>query len=128
MTTEVNILIGNRIRQRRITMGMSLKDLANEIGLHYQQMQKYEVGASGLNMRRILQLSHALNVSMDYFFQDIEGQYYKVVENAHSKAGSSRESHEIAKLFCAIKEPSVRKRIADLFRTIADATTDESAY
>jgi transcriptional regulator with XRE-family HTH domain len=60
--------IGKRIRQRRILMGMTQADLGAAVGIRFQQIQKYEVGANRVNVERLPAMAQALQCSIEYFF------------------------------------------------------------
>lgn len=63
--------IGSRIRMYRKALGLSQSDLAKEIGITFQQVQKYESGANRVAASRLWDISDALNVSVLSLFQDV---------------------------------------------------------
>ncbi len=67
----VDILIGARVRMRRTVLGMTQTDLGDAIGLTFQQMQKYERGTNRIGSSRLFKLSQVLDVSIEYFFEDM---------------------------------------------------------
>lgn len=67
----IDVHVGNRIRLRRNILGFSQQYLARFIGLTFQQIQKYEAGLNRVGASRLWDISRVLNVSMDYFFQDM---------------------------------------------------------
>lgn len=68
----VDIHVGNRIRLRRMILGLSQQQLASKLGLTFQQVQKYEKGGNRVGASRLFDISKVLKVSMDFFFQDME--------------------------------------------------------
>ena len=68
--SEVDRLVGDRIRRRRILMGLTQDQLGESLGISYQQIQKYEKGTNGVSSIRLLQLSNYLKVPINYFFED----------------------------------------------------------
>jgi transcriptional regulator with XRE-family HTH domain len=68
-TTAVDAHIGQKIRARRILLGLSQTDLANAAGITFQQIQKYEKGANRVGASRLQQFSDALGVPPSYFFE-----------------------------------------------------------
>ena len=73
----VDIYIGRRVRERRIELGISQKKLADELGLSFQQVQKYEHGDDRISASRLFRISQILDVAMPFFFHD----YQEVVED-----------------------------------------------
>ena len=63
-----NQVVGDRLRQRRLELGLTQTKVANAINVTFQQVQKYEKGINGVSGFRIKQLSLALDVPVNYFF------------------------------------------------------------
>ncbi len=63
--------VGARVRQRRVLQGMTQTDLANALGLTFQQVQKYERGANRIGSSRLYDLSRVFDVSIEHFFEDM---------------------------------------------------------
>lgn len=60
-TAAVDKAIGGKIRSRRQTLGMPLRELADALDLTFQQVQKYETGASSISASRLLSVAEVLN-------------------------------------------------------------------
>jgi len=69
-TNEIDALIGQKIRSRRWMFGMTQKDLADEIGISFQQVQKIETGANRIAASRLWDIAQVLGVSIGYFFPE----------------------------------------------------------
>jgi transcriptional regulator with XRE-family HTH domain len=69
--TKINKLIGERIKLRRSILKMSQQQLAEKMGLTFQQIQKYEKGINGAGAVRLWQLSQILHVPVTFLFADI---------------------------------------------------------
>ena len=67
----VDVHVGERVKQRRKLLGMTQTDLGDAIGLTFQQVQKYERGANRIGASRLLAIARVLDVSIDYFFEDM---------------------------------------------------------
>ena len=65
-------LIGQRIRLRRIMQGYNRHDLAQKLGVSYQQIQKYEAGDNRIGASSLWQIAGELGVTPGYFLQNIE--------------------------------------------------------
>jgi transcriptional regulator with XRE-family HTH domain len=61
--------VGSRVRMRRIALAMSQERLGAALGLTFQQVQKYERGATRIAASRLQQLSHILQVPVEFFFE-----------------------------------------------------------
>src|SRR5262245_16172961 len=61
--------VGSRVRMRRKMLGMSQEKLGAALGLTFQQVQKYERGANRIGASRLQQMSHVLQVSIEFFFE-----------------------------------------------------------
>jgi len=93
--------IGERIRKFRKTKGMSQMELAELMGVSYQQIQKYENGTSNLTMGRIRQLADALGVTVYMLIPPGENM---VSENVADYMHMSLEEQDLLKLFRRIKD------------------------
>lgn len=89
----VDVHIGQRIKQRRLKVGMSQMNLAVATGVRYQQVQKYETGANRVSASRLWELGNALGVKITYFFDGIspetgDGSQHEYLDNLFSKEAS----------------------------------------
>ena len=69
--TEANVdnHVGGRIKERRVELGLSQTAVAVQLGLTFQQVQKYERGYNRVSASRLYDLSKILNVDIEYFFE-----------------------------------------------------------
>ena len=67
---EVDVLIGKRVRERRLMLGITVQELAVVLGVPYQQVHKYETGANRLSAGRLYRLAEALGVEVGHFFRE----------------------------------------------------------
>ena len=68
---EVDACIGRRVRARRRQLNFSLQQLAAQLGVGFQQVQKYEAGLHRISAGTLFQIAVALGTQVDYFFQDL---------------------------------------------------------
>ncbi len=68
-----DVHVGGLIRLRRVNMGISQEKLGEEIGVTFQQVQKYEKGANRVGSSRLQAIATALNVTPAFFFQGAPG-------------------------------------------------------
>nr|HID58416.1 XRE family transcriptional regulator [Desulfobacterales bacterium] len=112
--------IGSKIKQIRKTLGFSQIELAERIGISFQQIQKYEKGSTRLSVTRLQQISEALGVNIAVFFEEAE-KTTKVSDFAvrYTTAGDpldplsplNKEEITLLKLFRRTKNTKVRQGI-----------------
>ena len=68
MTHPTDLHVGARIRQRRQILGMTQTDLANKVGVKFQQLQKYETGANRVSASRLADIARATSTPVAWFF------------------------------------------------------------
>src|SRR5262249_23929767 len=71
-TLDVDRYVGARIRERRIMLGLTQQQLADLIGVTYQQAHKYERGINRVSAGRLFEVSQVLSVPVNYFFDGLE--------------------------------------------------------
>src|SRR5450755_3783219 len=69
----VDNYVGSRVRMRRMTLGLSQAKLANNLGITFQQVQKYEKGTNRISASRLQALSEVLQVPVQFFFKGLPG-------------------------------------------------------
>lgn len=121
--------VGERVRMRRMLLGMSQERLGEQLGLTFQQVQKYEKGVNRIGASRLFDLAHVLGVPIQYFYENmpasISGQPQvpgfadKPGESYVAEFLSSRDSVELNKAFARIADPRIRRSIVDMVRSIA---------
>ncbi|WP_374372639.1 helix-turn-helix domain-containing protein [Dongia sp.] len=129
----IDVHVGQRMRQRRTLLGMSQETLGAAIGLTFQQVQKYERGANRVSGSRLFDLSRVLDVPISYFFEDIPGDVQnkspsklmgvKTLEAVEYEPDpmAKRETLELVRAYYRIPEAAVRRRIAEMVKTLARA-------
>lgn len=71
VTDPIDTHIGARMRMRRLLLGMSQEELADELGVTSQQLQHYESGTDGIGAGRLYHVAHALQVPLIFFFEQL---------------------------------------------------------
>lgn len=120
--------VGARVRQRRMFIGMSQEQLGERLGLTFQQIQKYEKGTNRISASRLWEMSKILDVPIEFFF---EGTNTTVAtdeilpkgfaENGQSEFGNGSDSERLRlnRYFVQIHDPSLRRAVIDLAKSIA---------
>jgi len=121
----VDIHVGSRIRLRRQLLRMSQEKLGDELGVTFQQVQKYERGANRVGASRLYRLSRVLEVPVQFFFEGLheETQLTGMADNDQTPIVydfiQSSDGVSLAESFSRIKDPKVRRRVLELVRTLA---------
>src|SRR5947207_6027813 len=68
----IDVQVGSRVRLRRNMLGLSQEKLGAEVGLTFQQVQKYEAGTNRVSASRLHDLSRVLDVPVSFFFDDVD--------------------------------------------------------
>ena len=84
MEENFNKHLGNKLKLRRLALGLTQTKVAKAINVTFQQIQKYEKGTNGVSSIRLLQLSNYLKVPINYFFEDFS-EYLINLENKLDK-------------------------------------------
>jgi transcriptional regulator with XRE-family HTH domain len=121
----IDIQVGNRVRIRRMLIGMSQERLGDLLGLTFQQVQKYEKGVNRIGAGRLFEVSRILNVPVDFFYEGLSaaGDQPGMGENQSAPVMefvSSGEGLQLSLAFMKIKDAKVRKRVLDLVKSLAE--------
>jgi transcriptional regulator with XRE-family HTH domain len=71
MANDIDLHLGKRLRRRRRLLGLTQQQVAEVVGIRFQQIQKYECGANRISAARLWQLAQALEVPVSYFFDGL---------------------------------------------------------
>ncbi len=118
MKHPVDAHVGKRIRHRRWMVGMTQQQLADKVGIKFQQIQKYETGMNRVSASRLWDIAESLDVTIAFFFDglsDAEG-----APKATQDMLADKEALELVRSYYAIPEPQ-RRRLFDLARVLSDA-------
>lgn len=118
--------VGNRLRQRRVGVGMTQERLARTIGITFQQVQKYERGTNRIVASRLFDLARALGVTADYFFEGLTdsamlraGAAGAPTEDADLPAlMAERDTLILVRAYHRIGDEDVRRRLIDLVKSL----------
>jgi transcriptional regulator with XRE-family HTH domain len=123
MKHPVDSHVGQRIRQRRWMSGMTQQQLAEKVGIKFQQIQKYETGMNRVSASRLFDVAQALDVPVSFFFEGLGGTSTAAPAAADSGLGdllSDKEALELVRSYYAIPEAQ-RRRLFDLARVLSAA-------
>ena len=118
---DVDRYVSLRIRQRRIMLGLTQQQLAELIGVTYQQAHKYETGINRISAGRLYQIARALGVEISYFFEDMEPGDGAAAARARELMPQQRMLLELARNFAAIKSRKHQEAVCHLARALSDS-------
>ncbi len=123
MSHPVDVHVGKKIRQRRWAIGTTQQQLAGQVGIRFQQIQKYETGANRVSASRLWDIATALGVPIDFFFDGLQSGMATAGTMSEDDLLSDREAVELLRAYHAIPEVQ-RRRLFDLARALSDVATD----
>lgn len=124
ISNQIDVHVGTRVRVRRKFLGQSQTDLANALGITFQQVQKYERGSNRISASKLYEAAQALKVPVAYFFEGYDDQVHTSApsqseRSVHKFLGTS-EGIEIAEAFPRIKTAKYRRKVAELVVALAE--------
>ncbi|MEM5516648.1 helix-turn-helix transcriptional regulator [Henriciella sp. AS95] len=122
--SEVDTIVGERIRRRRILSGLTQDQLGEALGVSYQQIQKYETGANRVSAGRLYLLAAELDISPGWFFEGLHDTQDPADDEI---ASSSRFAIDCVRSLTKIKDERVRAAIQTMIRTLAEADDVDEA-
>ncbi|MBK8198190.1 MAG: helix-turn-helix transcriptional regulator [Acidobacteria bacterium] len=122
MADETDLHVGKRLRRRRRLLGMTQQELAGQVGVRFQQIQKYECGANRITASRLFDLSRAMNVTVQYFFDGMPtaNPMPNAANDAEQMEGdilSQKETLELVRAYYRLGERP-RKRLLELAKAL----------
>jgi transcriptional regulator with XRE-family HTH domain len=132
MANAIDLHVGKRLRRRRRLLGLTQQQLAESIGIRFQQIQKYECGANRVTASRLYELAVALNVPVNYFFEGIApvaavpgapGAPANDRDLIAADVLSQKETLELIRAYYKLGERP-RRRLLDLAKALQDENTD----
>lgn len=111
---DIDRHIGARLRQRRIMSGLTQQQMADLIGVTYQQAHKYETGLNRIAAGRLYVIAHVLGVEVGYFFEGLHG------EEQSAPSPQQRVFLDLARNFRNIRTPKHQEAICLLTRILAN--------
>ncbi|TCM84610.1 helix-turn-helix domain-containing protein [Rhodovulum steppense] len=120
MKHPVDVHVGKRIRHRRWMVGMTQQQLAEKVGIKFQQIQKYETGMNRVSASRLWDIADALDVAVSFFFEGLDGRMAEADgQGMPDDILSDKEALELVRSYYAIPE-NQRRRLFELARVLSD--------
>ncbi|QBF32903.1 helix-turn-helix domain-containing protein [Thalassococcus sp. S3] len=121
MTHPVDVHVGKRVRHRRWLIGMTQQQLAEHVGIKFQQIQKYETGANRISASRLWDIADALDVQVSFFFEGLEDEQSTDQQTSMVPTDlmGDKEALDLVRSYYAIPE-NQRRRLFELARVLSD--------
>lgn len=136
MSNHIDIHVGQRLRFKRIMLGMSQDQLGQAVGVTFQQVQKYEKGQNRIGSSRLYEFAKILRVPVSYFFEDIDEAADKNMNINSSGFAETDSNYEAVRLdnkeilnlvraYSTIGDPEIRKRTLALIKSLSTDIVNE---
>ena len=125
MATDIDLHLGRRLRRRRRLLGLTQQQLAVQVGIRFQQIQKYECGANRISAARLWQLAEALETPVSYFYDGVTEALERKDAAPGTSAGggemfSRKETLDLIQAYYQLEERP-RRRLLDLAKSLHDS-------
>jgi len=122
MTNEIDFHIGKRLRRRRRLLGLTQQQLAESVGIRFQQIQKYECGANRVSASRLFELAVSLDVPAQYFYDGLAPDESREDDPDVMAADilSQKETMDLVRAYYRLGERP-RKRLLELAKSLEPA-------
>jgi transcriptional regulator with XRE-family HTH domain len=121
----VDAHVGGRVKLRRGIVGLSQTKLGDELGITFQQVQKYEKGINRVGASRLYHISQILGVPVQYFFEGLEtledGTTIPMSSDAFDEFMQSPMGIALCRSFAQIGDPEVQRRVFKLVQSMGEA-------
>jgi len=126
---DIDKVVSKRLKKIRLTLGLRKKDIAQEIGVSIQQIQKYEKATNRISSGKLFAIAKYLKVPVTYFYEKSDYNYLFPSSFAEEHAKYEAETKELSvsekelisliKAFGEVKSSQSRKKIIELVRAMA---------
>ncbi|WP_283192897.1 helix-turn-helix transcriptional regulator [Rhizobium sp. AN80A] len=130
----IDSYVGSQVRVRRQLLGMSQERLAEQIGVTFQQVQKYEKGMNRIGASRLQRIAEVMNTTPSFFFQQdpseplsLAGLDLTVTTDPVAEFLNSKEGLALNKAFIKITDVQLREKIVALVKAMAQTQTQTQA-
>jgi transcriptional regulator with XRE-family HTH domain len=121
MGTDIDLHLGTRLRRRRRILGLTQQQVAEVVGIRFQQIQKYECGANRISAARLWQLASALDVPISYFYDglaEVPLRYSEALGEPRPDGMMARkETQDLIRAYYQLEERP-RRRLLDLAKSL----------
>ena len=116
MPHSVDVTVGNRVREMRIRKGLSQQVLGEQVGVSFQQIQKYERGTNRMGSSRLVKISDVLDVPVASFF---EGLGNASSPDPDGGGPLNVQASKVARDWQRIDDDRLQGKVAEMMRSLA---------
>jgi transcriptional regulator with XRE-family HTH domain len=115
---RIDAYVGARIREHRTLKGLSQEELAVELGISHQQVQKYERGSNRVGASRLYHIGQALGTPVSGFFDGlpVPGDDGAAQELSRKQPANDRTSLELIRSYHAVRDLGLKRKIYELVK------------
>ncbi len=117
MATDIDLHLGKRLRRRRRLLGLTQQQLADSVGIRFQQIQKYECGANRISAARLWQLAEALQSPVNYFYDGLATAQDTPEDKGSGEVLARKETLDLIRAYYQLGERP-RRRLLDLAKSL----------
>jgi transcriptional regulator with XRE-family HTH domain len=117
MTNDIDLHVGKRLRRRRRLLGLTQQQLAESVGIRFQQIQKYECGANRVSASRLFELAESLDVPVQYFYEGLSQRDERDADTLSADILSQKETMDLIRAYYRLGERP-RKRLLELAKSL----------
>ena len=120
MSHPVDFHVGNRIRQRRLLLNKTQQHVSDQVGVKFQQMQKYETGKNRVSASRLWEIAKVLSVPVSFFFEGLDDQHATdlAMSDLPLDILNNKEALELLRAYYGAPE-NQRRRLFELTQTMS---------
>jgi transcriptional regulator with XRE-family HTH domain len=119
---HLDVALGSRIRLRRRELGRSQEQLAREVGITFQQVQKYEHGTNRVSFSRLVEIARALDCGVTDLMGDLDSKETSPLFSRHVVRLNEPGAAELLEAYASIGSSKHRRAILNLARQLADGS------
>jgi transcriptional regulator with XRE-family HTH domain len=116
----LDVALGSRIRLRRRELGLSQEQLARQVGITFQQVQKYEHGTNRVSFSRLVEISQALRCGVMDIIGDLDKSKVSSLFSRHVARLNEPGAAELLEAYASIQSPKHRRAILNLAKQLAE--------
>jgi transcriptional regulator with XRE-family HTH domain len=128
--TVIDAHVGTRIRLRRMMLGLPMTQVAKELGISFQQLEKYERASGRISASKLYLIASALGATVDFFFAEIqldptdgrsvERSETAVIADLLMRDARGQHIGQLIASYWRIKDARLRRHMLDLIHLLAD--------
>jgi len=117
VSNDIDLHLGKRLRRRRRLLGLTQQQLADAVGVRFQQIQKYECGANRISAARLWRLAEALEVAVGYFYDGLTADSARDTGGEGGEILTRKETLDLIHAYYQLSERP-RRRLLDLAKSL----------